>query len=61
MLKANEISDILEMQLREVDTKMAFEEVGTVMEVTGWLTCSDWITCRLTNCWNLRTGFVELR
>ena len=34
MLKANEISDILEMQLKEVDTKMAFEEVGTVMEVS---------------------------
>ena len=33
MLKANEISDILEMQLKEVDTKMAFEKVGTVMEV----------------------------
>ena len=33
MLKANEISYILEMQLKEVDTKMAFEEVGTVMEV----------------------------
>ena len=33
MLKANEISDILEMQLKEVDTKMAFEEVGPVMEV----------------------------
>ena len=33
MLKANEISDILEMQLKEVDTKMAFEEVGTVIEV----------------------------
>ena len=33
MLKANEISDILEMQLKEVDTKMAFEEVGTVMKV----------------------------
>jgi len=33
MLKANEISDILEMQLKEVDMKMAFEEVGTVMEV----------------------------
>ena len=33
MLKANEISDILDMQLMEVDTKMAFEEVGTVMEV----------------------------
>ena len=33
MLKANEISDILEMQLKEVDTKMSFEEVGTVMEV----------------------------
>ena len=33
MLKANEISDILEMQLKEVDTKMAFEEVGTVVEV----------------------------
>ena len=33
MLKANEISDILEIQLKEVDTKMAFEEVGTVMEV----------------------------
>ena len=33
MLKANEISDILEMQLKEVDTKMDFEEVGTVMEV----------------------------
>ena len=33
MLKANEISDILEMQLKGVDTKMAFEEVGTVMEV----------------------------
>ena len=33
MLKANEISDILEMQLKEVDTKMAFEEVVTVMEV----------------------------
>ena len=33
MLKANEISDILEMQLKEVDTRMAFEEVGRVMEV----------------------------
>ena len=33
MLKANEISDILEMQLKEVDTKMDFEEVRTVMEV----------------------------
>ena len=33
MIKADEISDILEMQLKEVDTKMAFEEVGTVMEV----------------------------
>ena len=33
MLKANEISDIIEMQLKEVDTRMAFEEVGTVMEV----------------------------
>lgn len=32
-MKANEISDILEMQLKEVDTRMAFEEVGTVMEV----------------------------
>ena len=33
MLKANEISDILEMQLKEVDTRMVFEEVGRVMEV----------------------------
>ena len=33
MLKANERSDLLEMQLTGVDTKMAFEEVGTVMEV----------------------------
>ena len=33
MIKADEISDILEMQLKEVDTRMAFEEVGTVMEV----------------------------
>ena len=62
MLKANEISDILEMQLKEVDTKMAFEEVGTVMEVgDGVAHVLGWIMCRLTSCWNLRTGFVELQ
>ena len=33
MMKANEISDILEMQLKEVDVRRDFEEVGTVMEV----------------------------
>lgn len=33
MIKPNEISDILEMQLKEVDTAAAFEEVGVVMEV----------------------------
>ena len=32
-MKANEISDILEMQLKEVDVRRDFEEVGTVMEV----------------------------
>lgn len=33
MIKMNEVSDILEMQLREVDTRIEFEEVGTVLEV----------------------------
>ena len=32
-MKANEISDVLAMQLREVDTRKEFEEVGTVTEV----------------------------
>lgn len=43
MLKANEISDILEMQLKEVDTKMAFEEVGTVMEVGDGVAHVFWL------------------
>lgn len=33
MSKMDEVSDILEMQLKDVDTKTAFEEVGTVLEV----------------------------
>lgn len=33
MMKASEISDILEMQLKEVDTRKEYEEVGRVMEV----------------------------
>ena len=33
MIKPNEISDILKQQLEEVDTKIDFEEVGTVMFV----------------------------
>lgn len=33
MSKLDEVSDILEMQLKGVDTKTAFEEVGTVLEV----------------------------
>ncbi|MBQ8422693.1 MAG: F0F1 ATP synthase subunit alpha [Coprobacter sp.] len=33
MIKPNEISDILKQQLEEVDSKVAFEEVGTVLEV----------------------------
>lgn len=33
MIKPNEISNILEMQLRDVDTKADFEEVGVVLEV----------------------------
>ncbi len=33
MIKPNEISDILKHQLEEVDSKVAFEEVGTVLEV----------------------------
>lgn len=32
-MKASEISDILEMQLKEVDTRKEYEEVGRVMEV----------------------------
>jgi F-type H+-transporting ATPase subunit alpha len=33
MIRPNEISDILAMQLKEVDTKTAFEETGVVIEV----------------------------
>ena len=33
MIKPNEISDILKQQLEEVDTKVNFEEVGTVLGV----------------------------
>lgn len=33
MSKMDEVSDILEMQLKDVDTRTAFEEVGTVLEV----------------------------
>lgn len=44
MIKPNEISDILKQQLEEVDTKIDFEEVGTVLEVGDVsLMCSGWI------------------
>ncbi|HIU55396.1 MAG TPA: F0F1 ATP synthase subunit alpha, partial [Candidatus Gallibacteroides avistercoris] len=33
MIKPNEISDILKQQLEEVNTKIDFEEVGTVLNV----------------------------
>lgn len=33
MIKPNEISDILKAQLEQVDAKMDFEEIGTVLEV----------------------------
>lgn len=33
MIKPSEISDILKQQLEQVDTKMNFEEVGTVLQV----------------------------
>lgn len=33
MSKMDEVSDILEMQLKDVDTRTVFEEVGTVLEV----------------------------
>lgn len=33
MIKPNEISDILKQQLDEVESKVSFEEVGTVLEV----------------------------
>ena len=33
MIKPNEISDILKQQLEEVESKVSFEEVGTVLEV----------------------------
>lgn len=33
MIKMNEVSDILEMQLKSVDTRVEFEEIGTVLEV----------------------------
>ncbi len=33
MIKPSEISDILKQQLDEVDTKLDFEEIGTVLEV----------------------------
>ena len=33
MSKVDEVSDILEMQLKGIDTKTVFEEVGTVLEV----------------------------
>lgn len=33
MSKMDEVSDILEMQLKDVDTRTAFEEIGTVLEV----------------------------
>lgn len=34
MIKPSEISDILQKQLREVDNKVNFEEVGTVLQVS---------------------------
>ena len=33
MIKPSEISDILKQQLEEVDSKVSFEEVGTVLDV----------------------------
>ena len=39
MIKPNEISDILKQQLEEVDTKIDFEEVGTVLEVGDGVAC----------------------
>ena len=34
MIKPNEISDILKQQLEEVESKVSFEEVGTVLELS---------------------------
>ena len=33
-IKASEVSDVLKMQLQELDTKVKFEEVGTVLQVS---------------------------
>ena len=33
MINPNEISEVLKQQLRDVNAKVSFEEVGTVLEV----------------------------
>jgi F-type H+-transporting ATPase subunit alpha len=33
-IKASEVSDVLKMQLQEIDSKVKFDEVGTVLQVS---------------------------
>ena len=33
-IKASEVSDVLRMQLEGIDTKLRFDEVGTVLQVS---------------------------
>lgn len=62
MSKLDEVSDILEMQLKGVDTKTAFEEVGTVLEVgDGVAMFSDWTMCVPVSWLNLRMECGEWR
>lgn len=62
MIKPSEISDILKKQLDEVDSKINFEEVGTVLEVgDGWLMSMDSKMCGQANLSSLRMECTELR
>ena len=47
MIKPNEISDILKQQLEEVESKVSFEEVGTVLEVGDGVACFRSRQCKL--------------
>ena len=58
MIKPSEISDILKKQLDEVDSKINFEEVGTVLEVGDGV---DSKMCGQANLSSLRMECTELR
>ena len=58
MINPSEISEILKQQLENVNSKVAFEETGTVLEVGDGVAHVYGLstTCAPTSLWSLKTA-----